>query len=266
MEHISSRQNALVKRLRALANDGGADDEVLLDGAHLVAEALASRVELRVVLTASDALDGPLGALAAHAASHGARAVTLTPAIAAAISPVRSPTGIMAIASLRARPLADVLARAPQLVLLLDHVQDPGNVGAIVRAAEACGATGIVAGPGTANPFGWKALRGSMGSTFRMPIARVPSIEESIVETKSRGLRLFATEPRGGTPVAQADLARPCAVLIGGEGAGVDIHLADLADERVSIPMRGGVESLNVSIAAALVLYEASRQRHDVAL
>jgi TrmH family RNA methyltransferase len=266
VEHISSRSNALVKRLRALANDGGAEDEVLLDGAHLIAEALTARVEVRVVVVASDAVTGPLGALAAHAAAHGARAFTLTPALAAAVSPVRKPTGILAIAAIRAAPLAEVLSRAPQLVLLLDHVQDPGNVGAIIRAAEACGATGIVAGPGTANPFSWKALRGGMGSTFRMPVARVDSMEQTVREARSRGFRIFATEPRGGTPIAQADLTRPCAVLVGGEGAGVDIHLADLADERLTIPMRGQIESLNVSIAVALVLYEASRQRHDVAV
>jgi TrmH family RNA methyltransferase len=266
VEQISSRQNALVKRLRALANDRGEDGEVLLDGAHLVEEALASNVELRVVFIAADAVNGPLGALAARAAARGARSIALTPGVTDAVSPVRSPTGILAIAVLRGQPLEMVLERRPSLLLLLDGVQDPGNVGAIVRAAEACGATGIVAGPGTADPFGWKALRGSMGSAFRMPIARVESLDAAIARARSSGVRIFATAPRGGTPLHQAQLTGASAVLVGGEGTGLAPSRIDLADEALTIPMRGGVESLNVSIAAALVLYEASRQRHDVAV
>ena len=264
MEQISSRQNVLVKRLRTLTEDRGAGDEILLDGAHLIEEALASGVEVRVVLVADDAASGPLGALAARAAAAGARAVTLTSSLASAVSPVRSPTGILAIAAIREHPLDAVLQPTPQLLVLLDHVQDPGNVGAIVRAAEGCGATGVIAGPGTADPFGWKALRGSMGSAFRMPITRVDSLEDVIVRANRAGVRVFAAVPRGGTPLPAAKLAGPALVVLGGEGAGLSRAILDAADEGITIPMHGHVESLNVSIAAALVLYEASRQRQHV--
>jgi RNA methyltransferase, TrmH family len=264
VEQISSRQNALVKRLRALAKDRGADGEVLLDGAHLVEEALASGVELRMVLVATDAMDGPLGALAARAAAHGARVIALTPDVAEAVSPVRSPSGIMAVATMKPQSLDGMLRDVPQLLLILDHVQDPGNVGAIVRAAEGCGATGVVAGPGTADPFGWKALRGSMGSSFRVPIVRVDALTESATRLKDAGVRIFATVPRAGTPLPRAKLAAPSAIVLGGEGPGVSPSLIELADELITIPMREPVESLNVSVAAALVLYEAMRQRQHV--
>ena len=265
MEQISSRQNALVKRLRALANDRGSDDEVLLDGPHLIEEALASSVELQTVLVATDAMEGPLGALAARAASRGARVVALSRDVAEAVSPVRSPTGIIAVATLKPQPLERMLHdAAPQLLLMLDHVQDPGNVGAIVRAGDACGATGIVAGPGTADPFGWKALRGSMGSSLRMPIAHADTLADAVTHARRAGLRIFATAPRGGTPLPRAALAAPAAIIVGGEGPGVSSSLIDLADELLTIPMRGTVESLNVSVAAALVLYEAMRQRQHV--
>ena len=264
MEQISSRQNALVKRLRALAKDRDTDGEVLLDGVHLVEEALASRVELRMVLVATDAMDGPLGALAARAAARGARVIALTPDVAEAVSPVRSPSGIVAVATLRPQPLDALLGDGPQLLLILDRVQDPGNVGAAVRAAEGCGATGVVAGPGTADPFGWKALRGSMGSSFRVPIARVDALAESAARAKHAGVRIFATVPRDGTPLPRAKLAAPSAIVLGGEGQGVSASMIELADELITIPMRGPVESLNVSVAAALVLYEALRQRQHV--
>jgi TrmH family RNA methyltransferase len=266
VEQISSRQNTLVKRLRLLANDRGTDDEVLLDGAHLVEEALASDVELRLVLVATDAMDGPLGALAARAASRGARTIALSPHVAEAVSPVRSPTGIIAVAALQPRPLDWILQRTPPLLLVLDHVQDPGNVGAIVRAAEGCGATGVVAGPGTADPFGWKALRGSMGSAFRVPIARADSLAEAVTVARRAGVRVFATGPRGGTPLHETKLAGPAAFVLGGEGAGLSQAIVDLTDEGITIPMRGRVESLNVSVAAALMLYEAFRQRQHVPL
>ena len=266
MEQISSRQNPLVKRVRALANERGTDGDVLLDGAHLIEEALASSVELRLVLVAHDAMDGPLGALAARAAARGARVLALGPTVAAAVSPVRSPTGIVAVAALQPRPVDSILQRAPQLLLVLDHVQDPGNVGAIVRAAEGCGATGLVAGPGTADPFGWKALRGSMGSAFRLPIARAEELAEPLTRAKRAGVRVFAAVPRGGTPLHQANLAGPSAFVLGGEGAGLSHTILDAADEAITIPMLGRVESLNVSVAAALVLYEAFRQRQHVAL
>jgi RNA methyltransferase, TrmH family len=264
VEQISSRQNALVKRLRALAEDRGAGDEILLDGAHLIEEALASGIELRVVLVAADAASGPLGALAARAAAAGARAVTLTSSLASAVSPVRRPTGILAIGTIREQALEAVLQPTPQLLVLLDHVQDPGNVGAIVRAAEGCGATGVITGPGTADPFGWKALRGSMGSAFRMPIARVDSLADAIRGASMAGVRVLATVPRGGTPLPKANLAGPAALVLGGEGAGLSKPILDAADEGITIPMRGRIESLNVSVAAALVLYEAFRQRHHV--
>lgn len=263
MEHISSRQNAVVKHLRGLASARAAH-EVLLDGPHLVEEALTSGIEVTLVAVSSGAAEGPLGALAQRAVAAGARGVTLPPSLATAVSPVRHPSGIVAVARLATRPLHEVLQQRQSLVLLLDTVQDPGNVGAIVRAAEACGATGVVTSPGTADPFGWKALRGSMGSAFRVPIASAASLHDAVVAAREAGLHVFATVPRGGTALTTADLTRPSAIVLGGEGSGLSSGILDAASEPLTIPMRPPVESLNVAIAAALVLYEALRQRHDV--
>lgn len=264
--HVTSRQNPVVRRFRAVAREGRAGDVVLLDGPHLLAEALEAGVALEVAAFASDAAEGRFPDLAAQCARSGAQVITVPPSLLGAMTPVRQPSGVVALARVRAASTADVLRARAQLVLILDRVQDPGNVGAIVRVAEGCGASGVIVGPGTADPFGWKALRGSMGSAFRMPVAAAPTLPDAMAQARGAGLRIFATVPRGGTPLGQAALALPCAILLGGEGAGLAPPAVHAADEMLTIPMRPPVESLNVSIAAALVLYEASRQRTHVAV
>jgi TrmH family RNA methyltransferase len=267
MEHISSRQNPIVKQFRLLldpagdryAANGGA--RLLLDGAHLLEEALNADLLVEVVAVRDDVGDGPAGDLVRRAAAGGARLVSVTTSVLAAISPVRQPSGIVAIARQKAWSLDAVLAPAPQLILMLADVQDPGNVGAVVRAAEACGATGIITSAGTADPFGWKALRGSMGSTFRIPVAAHQALPDAVQHARERGVRVYAAVPRAGTPLPRCDLRKPSAVLLGGEGQGLQADLAALADETLTIPMRGSVESLNVATAAALIAYEAFRQR-----
>jgi TrmH family RNA methyltransferase len=261
MERISSRQNATVKRFRELGRSRAADDWMLLDGQHLVEEALSAGIRLDVVAFGERVVPGRLATLAAQSARAGARTLSVSDEVLAAMSPVERSSGVVAIAQRPAASIDDVLARAPQLVLMLSGIQDPGNVGAIIRAAEACGATGVVTGEATADPLGWKALRGSMGSTLRLPVAARQPLEQVASSARHAGLRVIATVPRGGTPLPQADLRHPCAVLLGGEGGGLSDALLSDADERITIPMKPPVESLNVSIAAALILYEASRQR-----
>ena len=162
---------------------------------------------------------------------------------------------------------AAIAAGAPQLLLLLDHVQDPGNVGAIIRAAEACGATAVITGPGTADPFGWKALRGSMGSAFRLPVAiDSPSRGRDAARPAMRACvssrRCLAAARRSPNRALRSQ-ARSC---LAARGPACPKTLVATADEHLTIPMRPPVESLNVAIAAALILYEASRQRLDVAV
>lgn len=267
MEHVSSRQNAVVKRFREVAREGRTGQAVLIDGPHLVAEALEARLGLEIVAFSADAATRRLAPLAARCAASGARVLTATDTVMAVVSPVKQAAGVTAIAHLQPASVdAAVAAGAPQLVLLLDGVQDPGNVGAIIRAAEACGATAVITGPGTADPFGWKALRGSMGSAFRLPVATAANLHLAVAAARTAGLRIFAAVPRGGTPLAETRLTEPSAVLLGGEGAGLAAELCASADESMTIPMHPPVESLNVAIAAALVLYEASRQRMNVAV
>jgi TrmH family RNA methyltransferase len=257
IERISSRHNPLVRQFRDVAQ-GDVAERMLLDGEHLIEEALTSGIGIGVAAFS----DGLAGGTLARRVAAATRTVIVSDAVLHAISPVQSPSGAVAIAERPGSNLERVFARAPQLILLLHDVQDPGNVGAIVRAAEGCGATGIVCGERTADPFGWKALRGSMGSAFRVPLATKRSLAEAIEIARGKGLRIFATSTRGGTPLRACNLRIPAAIALGGEGGGLPTAFFDDADERLTIPMQPPVESLNVAIAAALVIYEAARQRH----
>ncbi len=261
MRRISSRQNPLVARFRELARTPGSGGEVLLDGEHLVEEALDAGIHLETVAFAERVIDTRADTLIARLERAGAQLVRVPEPVLTAMSPARQPSGIVAIARVRAASVDDVLQPQPSLVLLLAGVQDAGNVGAIIRAADACAATGMIATDGTADPFGWKALRGAMGSTFRMPIAVKQPVAATLARLKGSGIALIATTPRNGTSLDDCDLSGPVAIALGAEGPGLPEEIAATADERITIPMRAPVESLNVAITAALILYEAARQR-----
>jgi TrmH family RNA methyltransferase len=261
VERISSRQNAVVKRFRALIQTGSSDGAVLLDGVHLLEEALAAGVAIEVAAFAEPLVPGSLASLAARAEAARARIIAVPPQVLSSISPVRHPSGVVAIARLRRKGLDEVLAGPQPLIVVLHEVQDPGNVGATIRAAEACGATGVVASGGTADPFAWKSLRGSMGSAFRLPVATGISLAELERALDARGIPLVAAVPRDGTPLPETDLTGAAAILLGGEGAGLPPDVVARVHARLTIPMRPPVESLNVAIAASLILYEAARQR-----
>jgi len=254
---ISSRQNALVKRFRDVAR-GEDPDRMLLDGDHLLREAIGSGIRIEAAAFA-DRVDGI--ELMRGAERGGADVVRVSDQVLTAMSPVREPSGVVAVAVKPALSLDDVLAKSPALVVMLSDVQDPGNVGAVIRAAEACGATGVVCSAATADPFGWKALRGAMGSTFRVPVVSKHDLDHAIAQARARGLRVFATTAREGTPLPDCDLRTPVAILFGSEGRGLRDRIVAAADARVTIPMQRPVESLNVAVAAALVVYEAARQR-----
>ncbi len=237
---------------------------LLLDGAHLVDDALAAGVSIReAAITATADDDDQLRSLIAALEEATIEVVTVTTAVMDALSPVRSSSAIVALAERPAVDPAAVYARAPALVVIAIDVQDPGNLGAIVRVAEAGGATGVVAAGACADPFGWKALRGSMGSTLRLPVIVIPDTAVAVDNARAAGCRIAATTPRDGRPPSELRLVGPIAILIGGEGRGLPHALVESADERVTIPMAGSVESLNAAVTAALLVYEARRQRTE---
>ena len=258
---ITSRQNPLVARFRTAAR-GDIGGVLLLDGAHLVADAIAAAVTFQVAaVTPASAEEPDVRALVDALAASGVEVITVSASVMNAASPVKTPSGIVALAERPAIDVERLYAGPAALVVTAIDVQDPGNLGAIVRVAEAAGATGLVAAGGSANPFGWKALRGSMDSALRLPIASELSADDAVADARRRGCRVIAAVPRDGQSLFDVDLTGPVAVLIGGEGQGLSSAIADAADDRITIPMQPPVESLNAAVTAALIVYEARRQR-----
>jgi TrmH family RNA methyltransferase len=191
----------------------------------------------------------------------GVEVLCLTDEVFASVVETQSPQGVAALLVPPVPVLEDVLTGVP-LILIAAGLQDPGNLGTLVRSAEAFGATGVLTTPGTVSAWNQKALRASAGSVFRVPV--VSAGLEEIVGLKARGVRLIATVGADGYGVQEAqtvDFASGCALLIGNEGAGLGEEWLEAADVRVTIPCPGPVESLNAAIAGSLLLYEASRQR-----
>jgi TrmH family RNA methyltransferase len=255
---ITSRQHPIVKEFRELARAGG--DRMLLDGWHLLNEAAAAQIAVETI-----AICGPPSTSEQRVVDRlrrgGAQIVEVSGSVLNALSPVNTPTGVVAAARRPAVTKGSIVEPAPALVLAATGLQDPGNAGAIVRSAAAAGATGVVLDEASADPWGWKALRASMGSAFHVPVLRTRMLSNLIREWRESGLRVVAAVPRGGTSMHQLDFTLPAALLLGGEGAGLPDALVAGADARVSIPMREGIESLNAAVAAAVLLYEAQRQR-----
>ena len=263
---ISSRHNALVAACRRLARERPTGPgDVLLDGAHLIEEALTAGVPIRTVaVSRAVRARSDVTALLQRLQRAGADVIDVTEDVLRAMSPTRTPSGLVAIADVPEASWEDALSRTPPLVFVLVDLQDPGNTGAVIRSADAAGASGVICCGATAEPLGWKALRGSMGSVFHLPVVRRARAEDAIRTARAAGLTVVATAPAGGRDLFAVDLARPLAVVVGGEGAGLPAEIVATADEVVTVPMAGGAESLNAAVAAAVVAYEALRQRRQL--
>ena len=203
------------------------------------------------------------------------RAELVSGSVMARMSDTKTPQGILAVVRQRKWSLEDLLGsfpepaaagpsdRAPGLLLVLEHVQDPGNVGTLFRTAEAAGAAGILMDEETADPWQPKVVRGTMGAIFRLPFAVVSDLPTALSELRTRGVALYAAHLEGSCEYDRVSYPPCAAFLLGNEGNGLSGRVTALADARVRIPMLGQTESLNVSTAGAVLLYEHLRQRRS---
>ena len=244
MDSLSDK-NPLVKQIRRAVSRGTLTEDgfAVAEGAHLLEEALAAKCEIGAVIVAESA----------HVHYPDARIVS--DKTFRELAATETPQGVIALVRPPVSTLTQMM-RGDALVVVLDGVQDPGNAGAILRAAEAFGATGVVFLKGSVNPYNPKCLRGSAGSAFRVPL--VASVE-AVGILEQMQLQWYAAMPRAQKLVSDADLIAPCGIIIGSEGRGVSQELAGCATG-LRIPTTG-VESLNAAVAAGILLYEARRQR-----
>lgn len=256
MEVLLSDKNPLLKQVRRAVQKGSLTEDgfSIAEGFHLLEEALKSNAEIGTVIVAQSVRS----AIESHVKGLKMRVVTVRDADFAGLASTETPQGVLALVKPPAWTL-DQLLRGCAMVAVLDGIQDPGNAGAILRAAEAFGATGAAFLKGSANPYNPKCMRASAGSVFRLPIAA--GLDESLLLAalaKKRGV-LYAAMPRADILVSDANFKVSCAIVIGSEGRGVSQHLAEFATA-LRIPT-SGVESLNAAVAAGILFYEARRQR-----
>ncbi len=275
---ITSRDNKWLKKFRAaLRGTGpGAGESIGVEGPKLIEDAVRSGLAAEALLV-SETGERELEVIL-HAAKETeagiprSRIFRTTDKLFAGVAGTETPQGVAALFRQPAWEFEDVLRGSPTpegalrgepaLVVVMAGVQDPGNVGTIVRSSEAFGATGVVAARGTADAWSPKALRASAGSALRLPLLRGIAIPVLLAQLTMARVKIFAASSKPGDGEAvTADLRAPAAIFIGNEGAGLPPELLHAADATISIPISAAVESLNAGVAASVVLYEAARQR-----
>jgi RNA methyltransferase, TrmH family len=249
-------KHAKVVRLRALLREASvrtAESAVALEGTRAVVDARERGVELEAVYV-------PVGGVVPDGLPPGCAIERLAPGLIERVATTKTSQPIIGVA-----PRPDVISPARFVsdgcVLVLAGVSDPGNVGTLVRAAEASGAVGVVVGPGTAEIFSPKVVRASAGSVFGVPIAVAEDLPAALAVLAEGGRRRYGTVAEGATCYTTADWARPIALVLGNEAHGLPADVAASVDDLLTIPMAGAAESLNVAMAGSVLLFEAKRQR-----
>jgi len=260
LRRISSRQNALVKELRqAFAHATLSDDgHCAIEGVRVIEEAVRSGLRFKALFVSEGAEDRAQRLLP-QISSH-AEALLLSPDLFTSAVSTEAPQGVAALVKVKQFAAEDVVAGTNPLVLIAAGIQDPGNLGTMLRSAEAFGATGALLAEGTVSQWNAKAVRASAGSLFRLPVVK-SALQSILPLLKERQIRLVGTSSHKGRPIDEADLRGSIALLIGNEGAGIDRRIISQIDELAAIPHSPKVESLNAAIAASVLLYEAYRQR-----
>jgi len=250
METIRSRRNPLLQQVRRLLErprERQAAGLAVLEGEHLLVDWLARRRPVEHLLLAASRV-GELDAWTRR----GVLPQLVDDDCLASVSPAGSGPGLLAIV-----PIPDARPSGAGSIVALDTVQDPGNVGTLIRSAAACGFDQLWLGPGCADAWSWKVLRAGQGAHAELPICQGIDLPAALAQNPRRKVALL---PRDGVPLYEADLRGDIVLLLGGEGPGLGEAVAAVADQRVTIPMPGRAESLNVAVAGAIAMYERVRQ------
>lgn len=252
---VESRHNPLIKEALRI-KDRKERGYLLIEGEHAIEMACASRFRIIRVFFSKNYKN--LAFL--RKLSKGAEIIETSERIISALSDTEHPQGIVAISTYETSRLEDLPLEKDPLLVVCDRIQDPGNLGTIIRTADAAGASGIIILPGTCDPFMPKVIRSSAGSIFNILVV-FSQLTPLLRFLKTKEIRLFVTVPSGRKTIYEIDLRGPVAFVFGNEAKGVSPELIGAADELASIPLIGKAESLNVSVAASISLYEAVRQR-----
>ncbi|MGN0204077.1 MAG: TrmH family RNA methyltransferase [Coprococcus sp.] len=256
---ITSASNQQMKRIRELLNKGKERRKekcFVAEGIRMVAETPKERLEKMYVSESFFRNPPELRGVDLS------EAVVVQDQVFRQISDTQTPQGIMAIVRQSEQSLEDILAQKDMLLLFLENIQDPGNLGTIMRTAEGAGVTGLIMSRDTVDIYNPKTIRATMGSLYRMPFVYVDDFCDTVLQAKKRGVCVYAAHLKGTEYYDRKDYRQSVGFMIGNEGNGLTKEAADCATDYIRIPMSGQLESLNAAVAAAILMYEARRQRN----
>lgn len=248
---ISSKDNEIVKHIKKLAEKKYRDElnEYIIEGTRLVEEAINEKADIKHIIV-SESFDKTQSNIEKY------NVITFTDSLFKSTSEVLNPQGILAIVGKKVDKTIDY---NQDLFLILDEIQDPGNIGTIVRTADSVGLTQIIASNNTADIFNPKVVRSTMGAIFRVNVIYC-DLEKEINNLKLHGIKILATDLKGAQSIYDTDFNKS-AIVIGNEGNGVSEKILNLADKRIKIPMKGKTESLNASVATGIILYKVTFEK-----
>jgi TrmH family RNA methyltransferase len=263
LRKIASSSNATVQALRRSFSKGEPTEDgfVAIESVRVIEEAIRSGLRFKSVFFAESA-EPRIEKLLPQISSH-AEALLLPDAVFQSAVATETPQGVAALVKLKDWKFDDLFETQPPLVVVAAGLQDPGNLGTILRSAEAFGVSGVLTAEKTVSHLNSKVIRAAAGSLFRLPVLRVQSAD-AVKQLRDKGLRIVGTSSHKGTPASEADLKQPLALFIGNEGAGLPREVSRELDETIAIPHSAKVESLNAGVATSILLYEIARQRNSV--
>jgi TrmH family RNA methyltransferase len=276
MKTISSSQNPIIKEIRSLKNSKDRNKKGLffVEGVRIIEEAFLSQAQIKYLVFSEEFISSPgferIEDLFNNDTNNdineeksGAIKKYIIPAkLFKEISDTETPQGVLAVIEIKKKTLAD-LASPKGLYIFLDEIRDPGNMGTIIRTADAAGFSGVIISRNSADIYNPKVLRSTMGSIFHIDIYHCNSTDTltALRELKTRGLRILSSHLEGSTSIYEANIGERTALVVGNEATGISQAAIDEADLLISIPMPGRAESLNASVAAGVMMFEAVRQK-----
>ncbi len=265
MKEISSRDNQIFRHALSLKRKKYRDQygEYLIEGPNLIKEALKEGVEIRTLMISVFSEDGGNDSEILEEECLKDRTLVLSGNLFEELSETETPQGMLAVVSKRVNCRPDDVMRPGGSIIVLDRLQDPGNIGTILRTADAAGFDMAIFIKGTGDPYSSKIVRSAAGSLFRIPIVSVSGYDELEELLRRNGKKIIATAMNGEAAYFETDISTDCAIVIGNEGNGVDDDLIRRADMTISIPMAGNTESLNASVAAGILMYERIRRQNE---
>lgn len=260
---LTSKENKAVRYLVSLSDPKVRKKEkaFLVEGIKMVEEALRDNLGVKQVIASPSLTQHHGKGVLKLAGHHGVEIVWISERLLDSISDSKTPQPVMAVVGMREHSEEALLAHSAELIVMAHQLQDPGNLGTIIRTAEAVGASGVAITANSVDPHNPKTVRASMGSILRVPVVKMTDSRGFLGDCKQRGFQTAALVLNGKHTLFEMDLKKPTVIIVGQEGSGLQGDILESVDLRVRIPMAESIDSLNVATSAAVILYEAFRQR-----